>query len=44
MTIIITLSWVLWAVAIYNRRRNDPRYLAKWQLDFCRRQRRKAGS
>jgi len=43
MNIIITLGWVLWALAIYQRRRRDPRYQDKWHQDFCRRQRRKAG-
>jgi hypothetical protein len=43
MNILITLSWVLWAIAIYQRRTNSPLYQAKWQLDFCRRQRQKAG-
>jgi hypothetical protein len=43
MNIIITLSWVLWAVTIYQRRRHNPKYLEKWHQDFCRRQRQKAG-
>jgi hypothetical protein len=43
MNLLIILGWVIWAVSIYNRRCNDPRYRAKWQLDFCRRQRQKAG-
>jgi hypothetical protein len=43
MNIIITLSWVLWAISIYDRRCHNPYYRAKWHQDFCHRQRRKAG-
>jgi len=43
MRIIIVLGWVIWAASIYQRRSHDPKYLEKWQQDFCRRQRQKAG-
>jgi len=44
MTLIITLSWVWWAISIYDRRQRSPYYQAKWHRDFCRRQRAKSGA
>jgi hypothetical protein len=43
MNTIIVLSWVFWAMSIYQRRSHDPKYREKWHQDFCRRQRQKAG-
>jgi hypothetical protein len=41
---VVTMSWIIWAIMVANRRDSRPEWKAYWHEKFCERPRRKAES